>query len=232
MCKFLFFLTVAFLIGVTYMTDLIKNWEGSSHEPMLQRIKGKIRPGPPLKQRLSNTLYRLQVISHNLNDSSSRLEQRAKEFFEKCADAQMAKDSDRATIYANECAEIRKMARTILRSQLAIEQVMIRLETIKDIGDVAVMMGPVVSIVQSVKNQLTGVMPQVSFELGAVGDTLNSLVVEAGEATGTGYDMVASGEEAQKILREAGAIAEQKMLEKFPDLGPSLPSVEQEKTSK
>ena len=214
------------------MTDLIKNWENNSHEPMFQRLRGKIHPGPPLKQRLSNTIYRLQTISHNLNDNSSKLEQRAKGFFEKCAEAQLAKDPERATIYANECAEIRKMARTVLRSQLAIEQVMIRMETIKDMGDVAMMMGPVVSIVQSVKNQLTGVMPQVSYELSSVGETLNSLVVEAGEATGSGYDMVTSGDEAQNILREAGAVAEQKMVEKFPELTPSAASAEEENASK
>ncbi len=212
------------------MTDLIKNWESGSREPVLQRIKQKFHSGPPLKQRLSNTIYRLQIVSHNLNDNSMRLEQRAKTIFEKCADAQLAKDSERATIYANECAEMRKMARIVLRSQLAIEQVMLRLETIKDIGDVAMMMGPVVSIVHSVKSQLTGVMPQVSFELGTIGDTLNGLVVEAGEATGANYDMVASGEEAQNILREAGALAEQKMAEKFPEFSSNLPSAESEKT--
>ncbi|MEM2915237.1 MAG: hypothetical protein QXH91_07555, partial [Candidatus Bathyarchaeia archaeon] len=111
------------------MTDFIKNWDSGSHESMFQQIKSKIRSGPPLRQRLSNTLYRLQVVSHNLSDSAAKLEQRAKTFFDKCADAQIAKDSERATIYANECAEIRKMARIVLRSQLTIEQVMIRLET-------------------------------------------------------------------------------------------------------
>lgn len=197
--------------------EFTSHWEGSK-KPISESIKDRIHPGPPLKQRLSNTIYRLQVISHRFNSDVARLEQRGKEFFEKCTEAQVAKDNERAVMYANECAEIRKMARIVLRSEIAIEQVMLRLETVRDFGDVAVQMTPVVSIVHSVKSQLAGIMPQVSYELGAIGETLNSLVTEVGDTMGTDYDMVASGEEAQQILREAGAIAEQKMSEKFPEL--------------
>jgi division protein CdvB (Snf7/Vps24/ESCRT-III family) len=203
----------------------LKNWESSDREALFHRFKTGINPGPPLKQRLTNTLYRLNVVSHRLNDSASRLEQRGREFFDKCTAAQIAKDNDRAAMYANECAEIRKMAKIVLHSQMAIEQVTLRLETVKDFGEVAAQMAPVVPIVQAIKTQLVGVMPQVSSELSTIGDTLNSFIVEAGETMGTGYDMVASGEEAQRILREAGAIADQKMIEKFPELPTSLPKV-------
>jgi len=37
------------------------------------------------------------------------LQQRDKEMFQKCIEAQFARDIPRARIYANECAEIRKM---------------------------------------------------------------------------------------------------------------------------
>jgi len=214
------------------MSDgFVKQWESSTHEPVLKRIKGRINPGPPLKLRLSNTLYRLHVVSRRLHESASRLEHRGREFFDKCTEAQTGKDKERAVMYANECAEIRKMAKVVLRSQMALEQVKLRLETVRDFCDVAAQMAPVVSIVQAVKNQLVGVMPQVSYELGAIGETLNSMIIEVGETMGTGYDMVASGEEAQNILREAAAIAEQKITEKFPELAalPKVPSAEEEK---
>jgi division protein CdvB (Snf7/Vps24/ESCRT-III family) len=89
-------------------------------------------------------------------------------------------------------------------------------------------MGPVVPIVQAVKGQLMRVMPDVSYELGTISETLNNMVMEVGEATGTSYDMVASGEEAQKILKEAGAIAEQHMSERFPELPTPSSSTEGE----
>jgi division protein CdvB (Snf7/Vps24/ESCRT-III family) len=73
--------------------------------------------------------------------------------------------------------------------------------------------------VHSIKNQISGVIPEVGFELSEIGEVLNGFVLEAGEATGSaGYDMEASGTEAQRIMSEANAIAEQHMKERFPDL--------------
>ncbi|MFQ5998713.1 MAG: Snf7 family protein [Candidatus Bathyarchaeia archaeon] len=199
----------------------LTQWEG--HEPIFSKVKGIIHPGPPLKTRLSNSIYRLQVVLHRLQSTSARLEQRDKDFFGKCTEAQVQKDQARASMLASECGELRKMARMVLRSQLAIEQVVFRLETVRDFGDVAVQMAPVVGVVHTLKNQLMGVMPEVSFELGTIGDTLNNMVVEVGETTGNDLDIVTSGEESQKVMKEAGLVAEQHMTAKFPDLPSSLP---------
>jgi division protein CdvB (Snf7/Vps24/ESCRT-III family) len=105
-----------------------------------------------------------------------------------------------------------------LQSQLALEQVALRLETIEEFGEVAKMMAPVATVVHSIKNQISGVMPEVGFELGQIGDVLTSVVDEAGEVGGSSYDVNASGEEAQRILGEASTIAEQHMKERFPEL--------------
>jgi division protein CdvB (Snf7/Vps24/ESCRT-III family) len=164
-----------------------------------------------------------------MEDTENRLTQKDKDMFNKCVNAQMAKQTDRAAMYANELAEIRKIAKLILRSQMALEQVELRLSTIRDFGDVAVTMAPVVGIVHAIRNQLMGVMPEVSYELGTIGETLNSLVVEAGDVTGAGYDIEASSEEATKILNEANAVAEQKMKERFPELPIAVPAAEREK---
>jgi len=114
---------------------------------------------------------------------------------------------------------------------MALEQVSLRLETIEEFGDIARMMGPVASVVNSLKHQISGIMPEVGFELSEIGETLNGLVVEAGESTTSYVDVEANGTEAQKILNEASTIAEQHMKEKFPDLPlsstrPSQPSGE------
>ncbi len=57
-----------------------------------------------------------------------------RELFDKCVSSQMVKDSARAAIYANECAEVRKMATNALRNQLALEVISLRLEIIREFG--------------------------------------------------------------------------------------------------
>jgi division protein CdvB (Snf7/Vps24/ESCRT-III family) len=118
-------------------------------------------------------------------------------------------------MYANECAEVRKMAKVTLQCQLALEQASIRLETIEEFGDMARLMAPVAGVVHSIKNQISGLIPEVGYEIGEV---LNSVVVEAGETMGSHYEIEASAGEAQRILTEANVVAEQHMKERFPEL--------------
>lgn len=199
------------------MNNFLKDWEGDSDNFHLKGIHLH-HHSAPVKQQLTGAIYRLRVQQNKLETTSMRMQQHDKEIFAKCVSAQMAHDTARAAMYANECAEVRKIAKVTLQSQLALEQVAIRLETIEEFGDVARMMGPVATVVRSVKSQISGVIPEVGFELNEVGEMLNSFVAEAGEPISESYDVGASNAEAQRILGEANAIADQHIREKFPDL--------------
>ena len=195
-----------------------KNWDRESDETLFARIGEKFHHAPPLKERIATAIYRLKLQQGKLEQAALKMQRHDRELFEKCVAAQMVRDSTRASLYANECAEVRKMARVILLSELALEQVVLRLETVEEFGDVAVWMGPVASIIHTLKGRLAGVIPEVSYELGAIDEMLGSMVMEAGEATGKSYDIETSGDAAKKVLTEASAIADQKMKERFPEL--------------
>lgn len=196
----------------------LKNWERGQSSPLLSRIGERVHHQEPLKERISQCMYRLKVQQNRLEGANLKTQQHDKSLFDKCVQAQMSKDTARSTMYANEIAEIRKMAKITMRSELAIEQVVLRLETIQEFGDVAATMGPIAGVVSAIKNQVQGVIPQVGYELGEISEALNGVVIEVGEATGQSYDFETSGSEAQKILTEANTIAETRMREKFPEL--------------
>ena len=206
----------------------MKNWDRGSREPLLSKITERVHHQEPLKERISQVVYKLKVQQNRLEGANMKTQQHDKALFDKCVQAQMVHDTARSTMYANEIAEIRKMAKITLRSELALEQVGLRLETIQEFGDVAAMMGPVAGVVHQIKNQIAGVIPQVGYELGEISDTLNSVVMEVGEATGQGYDLEASGPEASKIISEANTIAETRMREKFPELPSPTATAEHE----
>lgn len=196
----------------------LKDWDDETREPIFAKVGGRFHHRISLKEQLSSAIYRLKVQQNKLEGAAMRMQQHDRDIFNKCVNAQISHDVARAAMYANECAEVRKMAKVTLQCQLALEQVSLRLETIEQFGGIAKMMAPVAAVVHSIKNQISGVIPEVGFELNEIGETLNSVVVEAGEATGTTYDMDASSEEAHRILSEASAIAEQHMKERFPEL--------------
>jgi len=200
------------------MNNFLKDWDDEPKEPVFSKVGGRFHHKPAVKEQVASALYRLNVQKNKLESASGRMQQHDKEIFAKCVNAQMTHDNARAMMYANECAEVRKMAKVTLQCQMALEQVSLRLETIEEFGDIAKMMAPVASVVHSIKNQISGVIPEVGFELGQIGDVLSGVVDEVGEVSGTSYDVNASGAEAQRILGEASTIAEQHMKDKFPDL--------------
>jgi len=195
----------------------ISDWSRKSKQPASNRIIEALHP-VPLKDKISTTVFRLNMVQRKLEESRLRMEQKYKTLFNKCVKAQEGKDPTTAIMYANECSQVKKMGQTVVASKLALEQVVVRMETVKDFGEVAAEILPASNVIRSVKGRLAGVIPEVSYQLGIIGQSLDSLVLEVGEATGHSWSSIASSEDAEKILGEATTIAEQKIRDGFPDL--------------
>lgn len=157
------------------------------------------------------------------------LQQRDKELFDKCAAAKTSGDTARANLYAEECAETRKIAKVILQCEMAIEQVTFKLETAEMVGDLAFMMHPIKNVVSMVGQQIQHLMPEVSFELNQINESLDGVVASAGEVTETVSPVGTFSAEAEGIIKEADALAEQRIKSRFPELIPAS-SVESAKS--
>ncbi|MCX8176083.1 MAG: hypothetical protein N3E48_02485 [Candidatus Bathyarchaeota archaeon] len=186
-------------------------------------VFGKMRfhfsfPRTPLKEKISQAIFRLETQLNKLEQSASRLHQRDREMFERCIGAKASGDEARATMYANECVEIRKIAKIILASQLAIEKVILRLRTVEDVGDLLNQMSPVAGIIKETKNKLRGIVPEVAYELEEINNMLGNTIIEAGKTPLEEATSEVASDEAKKILAEAAVIAEQKMGEIYPKL--------------
>jgi len=138
--------------------------------------------------------------------------------FQRCIGAQLSKDNAHATLYANECAEIRKMAHITLSSELALERVVLRLQTIEEFGDIMAQIAPVIGVVRETRGRIAGVIPEVATELGEVNNMLSDMELETGQIPDQGADVQTSSDEAKKVLEESSAIASQQMKERFPEL--------------
>lgn len=172
-----------------------------------------------MKERIAQALFRLSSQKEKLEHMSVRLQQRDKEMFQRCIGAQLSKDPAHAALYANECAEIRKMAHLTLSSELALERVILRMQTVEEFGDIMAQIAPVIGVVRETRGRIAGVIPEVANELGEVNNMLSDMSMETGQVgEDQGFDMSASSSEARKVLEESGAIASQQMKERFPEL--------------
>jgi len=193
------------------------DWSREKRVSMSGKIANTMHPSP-LRDKITKTIYGINMVQHKLEASNQRMEQKHKTLFNKCVLAQQNKDAQTSIMYANECAQVKKIAQTMVTSQLALEQVSLRLETVQDFGDVAAEVMPAMKIMGIVQNRLSGIVPEVSRSLGTMTQTLDSLVLEAGEATGQNWNVMSGGEDAEKVLAEAAIIAEKKVREGFPEL--------------
>ncbi len=203
-----------------------KRWEEKEiNQPFTERIKEAVRPPGPLKPRLDMAIRRIELQIQKLDQASERFSQRDKSIFARIVDAYTKHDMARANVFANELAEIRKMEKMIMHARLALEQIVLRLRTVTELGDVVSTLGPAISVLRAVQVGMTNVFPEAERELGQINNLLSGIIVEAGQSTGLSINFEAANEDAQKILSEAAAVAEQRIKDKFPELPAGIPSV-------
>ncbi|MEM1602254.1 MAG: hypothetical protein QXY30_03500, partial [Candidatus Bathyarchaeia archaeon] len=120
-------------------------------------IAATLRPGPPLRHKIELAARRIEAQIQYLNGAISLLTQRDKALFQKVVDAYSKHDMKRASVYANELAELRKMANFMMNAELALERVALRLKTVTEVGNVAAVLAPVGRVLQSVRTGIAGV---------------------------------------------------------------------------
>jgi division protein CdvB (Snf7/Vps24/ESCRT-III family) len=203
-----------------------KKWETRREEqPFTSKLKEAVRPPGPLKPRLDFAVRRIELQVQKLDQATERFGQRDKTIFARIVDAYTKHDTSRANVFANELAEIRKMEKLIINARLALEQIVLRLRTVSELGDVVSTLGPAVSVLRSVRTGLVSVFPEAENELGEIGNMLSGIMIEAGQSQGMTLSFDSVNEDATKILTEASTVAEQRIKEKFPDLPPGMPGL-------
>lgn len=203
-----------------------KKWESRREEqPFAGRIKEAVKPPGPLKPRLDFAVRRIELQTQKLDQATERFSQRDKAIFARIVDSYTKHDSARANVFAMELAEIRKMERLIINARLALEQIVLRLRTVSELGDVVSTLGPAVGVLRSVRAGLASVFPEAENELGEIGNLLSGIMIEAGQSSGMTLNFDTVNEDAQRILTEASTVAEQRIKEKFPELPPGIPAI-------
>jgi division protein CdvB (Snf7/Vps24/ESCRT-III family) len=220
LCSFLF------LEVINLSERFAKRWDSKrDDQPFTKKLQEAVKPPGPLRPRLDFAVRRIELQVQKLDQATERFSQRDKTIFARIVDAYTKHDSARANVFANELAEIRKMERLIINARLALEQIVLRLRTVSELGDVVSTLGPAVSVLRSVRAGLVSVFPEAENELGEIGNMLSGIMIEAGQGSGMTLNFDSVNEDAAKILTEASTVAEQRIKEKFPDLPPGMPGV-------
>jgi len=174
----------------------------------------------------------LKVQHNKLEQASYRLRERNHILFQTCVGAIKNKNKERAAICANEIAEVRKLIKFLYDVELAIERVILRLETIKELSDIVVDLKPSLRLLQRVSQDLFEVLPDVSSELNKVNDTISETLYSTkinADASVIPVDRKTEG--GEEILNEVTMVVAQKLSEALPEPPATLKTQEAMQTA-
>jgi division protein CdvB (Snf7/Vps24/ESCRT-III family) len=200
------------------MTTFSSNWVKDNKQNVSERIKQNIGPQQPLKPRIELAKNKIQAQNQKLETILEKLRGKEKSLFNQVVSALQRHDAQQGKMISNEIAQVRKTTKMISQLKMALEQIQLRLESTIDLGDVMVAIGPAMGALTRVRSGLSGVMPEVDRELGEINGVFSDIMMSAGSMGNTSFAFDASGEEVDRILAEAGAVAEQRMTNSFPDV--------------
>ena len=181
-------------------------------------FKSLFHSPPPLKDAILQTIHQLNVQYVKLEQVTFKLRKRDRNLFETCAIAIEEKNKDRAIVFANELVEVRNLLNIVVHAQLAIERVILRLETIRELSDIVVNLKPVLKTLQNVTGLLVRVMPKVALELEKVNDSISETL--AITHIGTPQPVTPSERktpQSEEILKEVSSFLERRLIEELPE---------------
>jgi len=171
-----------------------------------------------IKLRLEQSLNQLNAQIMKLKSKYQEMMSRSKEYFEQVVEAMMSGDEDRASIYAEEIAEIRKLANMIMKTQLLLEQVKLRLETIIEVSELIGLVVPLLSLIAEVEDEVSGVAPEAASNLHELASYIQNFAETTSMINPAQPLQEELSEDVKKVLEEARKAAAEKIKESFPDV--------------
>jgi len=170
---------------------------------------------------------KLKIQRFRLGQVIVRLRKRDIFLFRTCETALKAKNKERAIIFANELAEIRKLTKVISQTQILVERIILRLETLKELSAAFADLKPVLKILHTVTKRLTIIMPQMAYEMERVNDSINeTLAMSSIGSTQLNMPIDVKTPGGEEVLKEVSAFLEEKLTEELPEPPISVPVVE------
>jgi len=176
-----------------------------------------LQPPQSIGETIFQSVRKLKIQRLKLEQATVRLRERDRVLFEACVTEIKREHRERAAICANELAEVRKMLNMVTQCQLALERIILRLETIKEVTEIMADLKPALRSLHVITENLVNVMPDVAQELERVNDSISeTLAVTRFNSPESIAPLTAKTQASEEILREVSAVLEEKLTEQLP----------------
>jgi len=174
-------------------------------------------PPQPIGEVIFQTVRKLKTQQVRLEQATIRLRERDRSLFNACVAQMRMKRQERAIICATELSEVRKVLSMVTQCQLALERIILRLETIKEVSEIMADLKPALRSLRIITETMVNVMPDVAQELQRVNDSISeTLAMTRLSSTDSIPQLTAKTEAGEEILKEVSAVLENRINEELP----------------
>ena len=180
-------------------------------------IKNLFRHSPEVGDAIYQAIYKLKVQRVRLEQVIIRLRERDRILFETCVTQIKNRNKERALIFANELAEVRKLLNTVSQTQIVIERVILRLETIKELNGLLIELKPALKVLQGVAQCLDKVMPDMAYEMDQVNESISDALAISKVTDTEPIAHEVKTPASEEIMKEVSEFLQQRAAEKLPE---------------
>jgi len=174
-------------------------------------------PPQPIGEVIYETTKRLKIQQLRLEQATIRLRERDRALFNACVAQIRMKRRERAGITANELSEVRKVLNMVAQCQLALERIILRLETIREVSQIMADLKPALRSLRALTETMVNVMPDVAAELQRVNESISeTLAVTRMTSAEDIAPLIHRTEAGEEILKEVSAALEKKVGDELP----------------
>jgi division protein CdvB (Snf7/Vps24/ESCRT-III family) len=182
------------------------------------------KPGGPLKPRLDAVRRKIQVQIDRLEELRSIHKLNDNEILGKLTVSINENNTQHSTLLSSELARARRLSRVLLLSSVALEQLISKLSSASDFGNLVIVLSPAMAVVKNLRSSITPYVPEMEGELGVISELLSGILVDAGQVGGFTINFETANKEAVRLIGEASQVVDQKIKEEFSKV-PELPVI-------
>ena len=133
-----------------------------------------------LKDKIGAAIRQVDVQRKELEQLRYRLDERRKSMFDLTVRAIEKNDEMRARVLAGEHVELQKIGKVVNASELALLHISVRLETIRDVGDIMYVLTNAFKAVRKIGKSVAEVAPNLEQAASEINESFSGVLAELG----------------------------------------------------
>ena len=171
-----------------------------------------------LRDKINRAMKGVEVHRRELDNLKARLETRKKGLYEMMLKAKQNREEGKVIVFANELAELKKVMHVVSTSQLALTQIVTRMESMRDVGDAIFQMSSAMQEVGKANKSVSGIIPSFHGITDEINMTFTETMADLGHVS-PNIAINLENDSTSDIIEAAERFAEEKVSELKIDVG-------------